>query len=114
MKILRNVVLLVFPILILVNLYRYIGYADTYTFKGFAYFHQYMSNFNALTYTLEMLDKLSVLNSEVQSIEVVDLPTFFQAFGMYFKMIGMGISVPFLVVADIVSDIIWVIKFFVV
>ena len=114
MKLLRNVVLLVVPILLMVNLYRYIGYNGNLEFKGFAYLHEYLNNFNGLTFTLEMLDKLSALNSNIESVEVVDLVTFFQAFGMYLELIGRGIAVPFMVIADIVYDIFYVVKFFVV
>ena len=59
MRILRNILLLILPLAIFVNLYRYIvvgQIGDSFEYRGFHFFFEYFSTFNGLKHTIDTLN----------------------------------------------------------
>lgn len=112
MRILRNVLLMVVPILLMINLYRFVFYNDEYTFRGFAYMHQYFSTFPGLNLTFTMLQRIQSTSTSFQTIKVESLLDVFDAINKVFEMIGLVFSVPIMIVVDVVRDILWAIGIF--
>lgn len=119
MRILRNCLMLVLPLLIFINLYRFVvidqGVAfGQFEYRGFHYLFERVSTFNGLTHTLETFTKIkdSVDSYMVSYVNVVDLITFFEAFGNFFKLVGTVLMIPVWLSADIILDIMWFIDIF--
>lgn len=118
MRILRNILLLVLPLIIFVNLYRFIvadvGTNIEYEYKGIHYFFEYFTTFNGLGHTIDTLNtiKESVLSYVNSTTEVVDWFTFWDAVGNFFTLVGSVLSLPIWVLTDIVLDVMWFLDMF--
>lgn len=112
MKILRNVILMVFPLLIMINLYRYFFYNTDYTFRGFSYLHQYFSTFPGLNGTFLVIETLQNTATTFENIRVESLLDVFDAISKFFSMVGLAFSIPIMIVVDVARDIFWFISMF--
>lgn len=112
MKILRNVLLMIVPILLMINLYRFVFYNDEYTFRGFAYMHQYFSTFPGLSGTFNIIQVLQSTATSFESIRVESLLDVFDAINKLFTMLGLAFSIPIMIVVDVARDIFWAISIF--
>lgn len=101
---------MVVPLLILINVYRFVFYNDEYTFRGISYIHRYFSTFPGLNGTFIMLQTLQNTATSFESIKVESLLDVFDAINHLFTMLGLVFSIPVMIVVDVARDIWWFIQ----
>lgn len=112
MRILRNVVLITLPLLLMINLYRWaFSPVDAeFTFKGLGFLHQNIQTFNGLDTTFAMFESIQEEASRFSNIDIDNIVDVFNAGVQLVKLIGMSLSIPIIIVVDIVRDIWWFIE----
>ena len=110
MRLLRNIVLIALPLLLMVNLYRWV-FADSsgveYTFKGFAFLHSRIQSFPGLDMTFTMFESIQEKATAFNDIEINSLLDVFTAVSNMAQLIGQAFSIPIMIVIDVVRDIWW-------
>lgn len=113
MRLLRNIILMALPLMLMINLYRWV-FADAsqveYTFKGFSWLHRNIQSFPGLDITFKMFDLIQTYSSELSNMKIVNALDVLGAIGKVFDIIRIGFLVPIMIIVDIVRDIWWFIS----
>lgn len=110
MRLLRNIVLIALPLLLMVNLYRWV-FADSsgveYTFKGFAFLHSRIQSFPGLDMTFKMFEIIQKNATAFNDIEINNVFDVFNAVSKMVQLLGQAFSIPIMIIIDVVRDIWW-------
>lgn len=112
MRILRNVLLIVLPILLMINLYRW-AFASVddveFSFKGISYIHEQIQTFHGLKSTLDIIDSIKATGTSFENLRIESVVDVFNAVGKLFQLIGMAFSIPVMLVVDVAWNVWWII-----
>lgn len=115
MRILRNVLLILVPVVLLINLYVFAsvnGSKEVFTFKGVSYVHQYISTFPGVSTTINVLHTIETTSSAFASYEISSLVDLISAVASFFTMVGLVFSLPITILVDIVRNVLWFLNLF--
>lgn len=107
MRILRNILLLTFPLALAITLYSFIinGNSEVSQYRGFAYIYESMQSFNGFDYFLDVLNKVGGYGSDfVIAFNSADA---LNALWSLLKMIGYAFYVPVALIVSIVQIMLW-------
>jgi len=107
MRILRNVLLMVFPLLIMINLYRFVFYSDEYTFRGLSFLHENLQSFPGLDLTFKMIEELQLLGTEISNMEVNSIFDIAKLVQAIFELIGRAVGIPIIIVVNVCMNLWW-------
>lgn len=117
MRLLRNIVLIVLPILLMVNIYNWIFTSSSggewvaqSNFKGFSYIHQYMTTFPGIDTTLTIINDIQENATAFNDIEIHNLLDLLTAISSLVELIGEAFSIPIMIIVDLVRDLYWFIS----
>lgn len=121
MRILRNVLLVIIPVILMVNIYRFTaiqqvndnGFTNiTYEFHGVSYLYEKMGTFPGISTTLDTINLIQGTATSIKSVEVGGLANVIDVVKQFFKMIGLVFSIPVMLIVDVVRNLIWILGVF--
>lgn len=105
MKILLKICMFILPLLVIINLYRYFFYADSYEYFGITGFVDYLQTFDMWLTTKSVIESLGGSASAFQESKNI-----FESITSFFTMVGDAFAIPITVIVDIVRNIGWFIS----
>ena len=113
MRLLRNIICILVPVLLMVNLYAFVfktSNGGVYEFKGFAYLYKYFDTFPGLTLVTNTITELQKMTTDFKSIEINSFIDVFGAVGKLVSIVGTAFSVPFVFLANLFQMLWWFIN----
>lgn len=106
MRILRNIILLVFPIAIMVSLYGFIINGSEVQYRGLTYIYNHFSTFPGLDTTFRAIDSIGEYATDL--VEYFKEGAGLDVIIQLFKVVAVAFVLPVTVIISIIQDIVWV------
>lgn len=110
MRLLRNILLILLPVLLMVNLYAFIINTNTgveYEFKGISYILEKFDTFPGLDLVTGTIKELQSMITSFQNIKINNFADVFGAVGKLVSIIGTAVAVPFVALANLLQMLWW-------
>ena len=98
---------MVFPLLIMINLYRFVFYSDEYTFRGLSFLHENLQSFPGLDITFKVIEQVQLLGTEVANTKIDNVVDVFNAVRQIFRLLSIAIAVPFTLIVNVFMNLWW-------
>lgn len=113
MRLLRNLMLIIVPVMLMINLYIFVfktNNAQVYEFKGISYIFEYFDTFPGIDLITGTIDDIQGLGTSLSKMEINDISDVFDGVGKILQIIGLVFAVPVLAIVNVFQMLWWFIN----
>lgn len=110
MRLLRNLMLIIVPVMLMINLYIFVfktNNAEAYEFKGISYIFEYFDTFPGLYLITGTIEDIQGLGTALSKLDVNDIGDVIDGFNKIIQLIGLVFATPILAIVNVFQMLWW-------